>query len=197
MIKTTYPPSILQYIPFFFVIWSDDLLTLSEIAVVKKIIDDDQNLSEKDRETLNSWLNTAQPPLDTEIKSWQRAISNSGIKLVEGDNHPLTSFSKKLISQNGSEHVFNEDLSAIETNLGIQPNHYHHLFEVEVVLEKTSNFYDPKEIDQIFKGTNHREIDEFREALSNSIFSWEIIKNKENFREKVLTQVQYLSLIHI
>ena len=193
MIKTTYPPSILQYIPFFFVIWSDDLLTLSEIAVVKKIIDDDQNLSEKDRETLNSWLNTAQPPLDTEIKSWQRAISNSGIKLVEGDNHPLTSFSKKLISQNGSEHVFNEDLSAIETNLGIQPNHYHHLFEVEVVLEKTSNFYDPKEIDQIFKGTNHREIDEFREALSNSIFSWEIIKNKENFREKVLTQVQYLA----
>lgn len=193
MIKTTYPPSILQYIPFFFVIWSDDLLTLSEIAVVKNIIDDDQNLSEKDRETLNSWLNTAQPPLDTEIKSWQRAISNSGIKLVEGDNHPLTSFSKKLISQNGSEHVFNEDLSAIETNLGIQPNHYHHLFEVEVVLEKTSNFYDPKEIDQIFKGTNHREIDEFREALSNSIFSWEIIKNKENFREKVLTQVQYLA----
>ncbi|ASO05731.1 acyl-CoA dehydrogenase family protein [Arenibacter algicola] len=193
MIKTTYPPSILQYIPFFFVIWSDDLLTLSEIAVVKKIIDDDQNLSKKDRETLNSWLNTAQPPLDTEIKSWQRAISNSGIKLVEGDNHPLTSFSKKLISQNGSEHVFNEDLSAIETNLGIQPNHYHHLFEVEVVLEKTSNFYDPKEIDHIFKGTNPREIDEFREALSNSIFSWEIIKNKENFREKVLTQVQYLA----
>lgn len=193
MIKTTYPPSILQYIPFFFVIWSDDLLTLSEIAVVKKIIDDDQNLSKKDRETLNSWLNTAQPPLDTEIKSWQRAISNSGIKLVESDNHPLTSFSKKLISQNGPEHGFNENLSAIETNLGIQPNHYHHLFEVEVVLEKTSNFYDPKEIDQIFKGTNHWEIDEFREALSNSIFSWEIIKNKENFREKVLTQVQYLA----
>ena len=107
MIKTTYPPSILQYIPFFFVIWSDDLLTISEIAVVKKIIDDDQNLSKKDRETLNSWLNTAQPPLDTEIKSWQRAVSNSGIKLVESDNPPLTSFSRKLISQKGSEHIFN------------------------------------------------------------------------------------------
>ncbi|MEQ9581846.1 MAG: acyl-CoA oxidase, partial [Arenibacter sp.] len=157
MIKTTYPPSILQYIPFFFVIWSDDLLTLSEIAVVKKIIHEDQNLSNKDRETLNNWLNTVQPPLDTEIKSWQRAIANSGIKLVESDNHPLTSFSKKLISQNGSEHIFNENLSAIEVNLGIQPNHYHHLFEVEVVLEKTSHFYDPKEIDQIIKCTCHRE----------------------------------------
>ncbi|SHF53784.1 Acyl-coenzyme A oxidase [Arenibacter palladensis] len=193
MIKTTFPPSILQYIPFFFVMWSDDLLTISEIAVVKKIIDEDQNLSEKDRKTLNAWLNTAQPPLDTEIKSWQRAISNSGIKLVEGDNHPLTSFSKKLISQNGSEHIFNENLSAIEINLGIQPNHYHHLFEVEVVQEKTSHFYDPAEIDQILKGTYHREIDKFRGILSKSIFSWEIIKNKEEFREKVLTQVQYLA----
>ena len=193
MIKTTYPPSILQYIPFFFVIWSDDLLTISEIAVVKKIIDDDQNLSKKDRETLNSWLNTAQPPMDTEIKSWQRAVSNSGIKLVESDNHPLTSFSRKLISQNGSEHIFNENLSAIEINLGIQPNHYHHLFEVEVVLEKTSHFYDPKEIDQIFKGTYHSEIDEFRDTLRDSVFSWEIIPNKEEFRKKVLSQVQYLA----
>jgi len=193
MIKTTYPPSILQYIPFFFVIWSDDLLTISEIAVVKKIIDDDQNLTKKDRETLNNWLNTAQPPLDTEIKSWQRAISNSGIKLVESDNHPLTSFSKKLISQNGSGHIFNENLSAIEINLGIQPNHYHHLFEVEVVLEKTSHFYDPKDIDLIFKGTYHREIDEFRDTLRDSVFSREIIPNKEEFRKKVLSQVQYLA----
>ncbi|MBC8767223.1 acyl-CoA dehydrogenase family protein [Arenibacter sp. BSSL-BM3] len=193
MIKTTYPPSILQYIPFFFVIWSDDLLTVSEIAVVKKIIEDDQHLSEKDRETLNNWLNTAKPPRPEEIKSWQRAISNSGIKLVEGDNHPLTSFSKKLISQNGSAHLFNEDLSAIELNLGIQPNHYHHLFEVEVEQEKTSDFYDPKEIDQLFKGDFGHEIDEFRDNLKDPIFSWEIIKNKDIFREKVLAQVQCLA----
>ncbi|MCK0192169.1 acyl-CoA dehydrogenase [Arenibacter sp. F20364] len=193
MIQTTYPPSILQYIPFFFVIWSDDLLTVSEIAVVKKIIDDDQNLSKEDRKTLNSWLNTAQPPLDTEIKSWQRTIAHSGLKLVESDNHPLTSFSQKLISNNGSAHLFNENLSAIEINLGIQPNHYHHLFEVEVELEKTSHFYDPKEIDKIFKGIFHREIDEFRDTLAHPIFSWEIIKNKENFREKVLSQVKYLA----
>ncbi|MCK0145995.1 acyl-CoA dehydrogenase family protein [Arenibacter sp. F26102] len=193
MIKITYPPSILQYIPFFFVIWSDDLLTVSEIAVVKKIIEDDQHLSEKDRETLNNWLNTAKPPKSEEIKSWQRTISNSGIKLVEGDNHPLTSFSKKLISQNGSAHLFNEDLSAIEINLGIQPNHYHHLFEVEVIQEKSSNYYNPKEIDQLFKGDFGHEIVEFSETLRNPIFTWEIIKNKDIFREKVLSQVQCLA----
>lgn len=193
MINTTYPPSILQYIPFFFVIWSDDLLTISEIAVVKRIIDEDQNLSKEDRDTLNSWLNTANPPLDSEIKSWQRAISNSSIKLVESDNHPLTSFSRKLISQNGSEHSFNENLSAIEINLGIQPNHYQHLFELEVVLDKTSHFYDPKEIDQILKGDYHKEIDAFRDTLNDPIFTWETIKNKEEFRLKVLSQVQYLA----
>ena len=193
MIKTKYPPSVLQYIPFFFVIWSDDLLTVSEIAVVKKIIDEDQHLSIKERETLNNWLNTNKPPKPAEIKSWQRTISNSGIKLVEGDNHPLTSFSRKLISQNGDAHVFNKDLSAIEINLGIQPNHYHHLFEVEVVQEKTSDYYNPKEIDQLLKGDFSHEIDEFRDTLKNNILSWEIIKDKVVFREKVLSQVQYLA----
>jgi len=193
MIKTKYPTSILQYIPFFFVIWSDDLLTVSEIAVVKKIIEEDQHLSNNDRETLNNWLNTANPPSAAEMKSWQHTISNSGVKLVEGDNHPLTSFSKKLILQNESAHVFNENLSAIEINLGIQPNHYHHLFDVEVVPEKTSDYYDPREIDELFKGNFSHELNEFRETLKNPIFSWEVIKNKEIFREKVLSQVQYLA----
>jgi acyl-CoA oxidase len=193
MIKKTYPPRILQYIPFFFVIWSDDLLTISEISVVKRIIDEDQNLSKEDRETLNSWLNTAKPPLNSVIKSWHRAIVNSRIKLMESDSHPLSSFSKKLLSQNGSEHLFNENLSAIEINLGIQPNHYQHLFEIEVVLDKTSHFYDPKEIDQIFKGDYHKEINTFKDTLNDAVFTWEIIKNKEEFRLKVLSQVQYLA----
>ncbi|MCM4162691.1 MULTISPECIES: acyl-CoA dehydrogenase [unclassified Arenibacter] len=193
MTKTTYPPSILQYIPFFFVIWSDDLLTISEISIIKRIIDEDQNLSKENRETLNSWLNTSKPPLNSVIKSWQRAISNSGVKLTESDNHPLSSFSKKLLSQNGSEHLFNENLSAIEINLGIQPNHYQHLFEIEVILDKTSHFYNSKEIDKIFKGKYHIEINKFRDTLNDAVFTWRIIKNKEQFRLKVLSQVQYLA----
>jgi len=193
MINSTYPPSILQYIPFFFVIWSDDLLTASEIAVVKKIIKEDKHLSKVDREILDNWLNTAKPPKPMEIKSWQRTVSNSGIKLVESDNHPLTSFSRKLITQNGSAHLFNEHLSNIEINLGIQPNHYHHLFKVEVVQEKTSDLYDPSDLDKLINGEFSHEIDAFRNTLKNPIFSWKVIRDKDIFREKVLSQVQYLA----
>lgn len=193
MIQTNYPPGILQYLPFFFVIWSDDLLSTSEIAVVKRTIEEDQNLTETERETLHSWLNREKPPKANEIKSWQRSISNSGIKLIESDAHPLTSFSRKLISTYDADANFNEGLTSIEINLGIQPNHYHHLFQVEVVSKRTSDYYQPQKIDNILKGGYSEEIDSFRNFLNDPIYKWSIINNKEAFRQNVLSQLQHLS----
>src|SRR5690606_26840132 len=151
MEKTNCPQQLLQYIPFFFVIWSDDLLSVSEIAVVKRAIDEDKNLSEADISLLYGWLNKDHPPKAKEMKNWANIISRSGIKLIESDAYPLTAFSKKLISQDGTPALFNEKLADIEINLGIQPNHYNHLFEVEVIHEKTSDYYNATEIDAILK----------------------------------------------
>lgn len=61
MEKTTYPPHLLQYIPFLFIIWSDDLLSVSEIAVVKRVIDQDQNLSGTEKNQLYGWLDKDLP----------------------------------------------------------------------------------------------------------------------------------------
>ena len=43
-----YSQGILQYIPFFYVIWSDDLLSYSETSVVKKAIEQDETLTKED-----------------------------------------------------------------------------------------------------------------------------------------------------
>ncbi|QLG44554.1 acyl-CoA dehydrogenase family protein [Costertonia aggregata] len=193
MEKKMYPGGILQYIPFFYVIWSDDLLSVSEINVVQKAIKQDKGLTKDEAATLNSWLNIKQPPADETLKNWKHIVSNSKVRLVESNTYPLTTLSQNVVCHYYNECPFNDSLKYIEVNLGIQPNHYNHLFDVEVDHEITSDYYDASEIDTILKGKHAPVIDGFRAALDKPIFAWDIHRKKEKFREIVLKQVQFLA----
>ncbi|MEX0288728.1 MAG: acyl-CoA dehydrogenase [Flavobacteriaceae bacterium] len=193
MQKTRYSSGVLQYIPFFYVIWSDDLLSASEIAVVTKAISEDASLEEADQKTLLRWLDGKHGPKNHELKQWNQLLSNSGVKLVESEIYPLATFSQKVVCEYKELCPFNEQLKQIEINLGIQPNHYNHLFDVEVVHEKTSNYYEAAVIDEIFKGRYAKVVDDFRELLTKDIFRWEVQKDKAIFRERVLKQLQLLA----
>ncbi|NJB70958.1 acyl-CoA oxidase [Saonia flava] len=193
MKNTIYPFGTLQYIPIFYVIWSDDLLSVSETNVVINALNQDELLPEEDKIVLKEWLDRKNPPSDSELKKWKQLISSSKVKLIESETYPLTSFSKKLVVAYGYESILNENIKQIEINLGIQPNHYNHLFDVEIVHKKTSNYYNSLEIDTILKADHSKEIDSFRKFLSDPIFQWDIQRDKEKFREKVLSQVKILA----
>ena len=187
-----YSPGILQYIPFFYVIWSDDLLSTSEISVVQKTIEDDTHLNTEEKKQLLNWLDRSNPPHEDEFKHWKQTISNSKIKLIESDTYPLTSLSQRLGNEYCGDCEFNDYLKHIEINLGIQPNHYNHLFDVEVIHEKTSKQYDAKILDSILKGEHGSVVDEFRSFLNQDIFKREVLRDKDEFRTRVLEQVSLL-----
>ncbi len=193
MEKKRYSPGILQYIPFFYVIWSDDLLSYSEVAVVKNAIEHDDTLQKDDYNYLAKYLNRNKPPTNKEMKQWKNTISNSQIKLVETDTYPLSTFSQKMVCHHYSECPFNTHLKDIELNLGIQPNHYNHLFEVAIVKEITSTFYASHEIDNLLKQDHSEVVDNFRHLLKAPIFAWSIKRTKETFRAHVLKQVEFLA----
>ncbi len=193
MEKYSYAAGIVQYIPFFYVIWSDDLVSASEINVVEKAILQDDSLTKDETKILKSWLDTQNRPVDKEFKKWKQLISNSEVKLVESDTYPLSTFSQNVVCHYFEQCPFNENLKHIEVNLGIQPNHYNHLFDVEVEHEVTSNFYNADEIDTILKGKHAELIDGFRNVMGDSIFDWKVQRNKEEFREVVLKQVEHLA----
>ncbi|UOB18990.1 acyl-CoA dehydrogenase family protein [Abyssalbus ytuae] len=194
MKDTTYSTGILQYIPFLYVIWADDLLSASEIAVVMRAIKED-SLTKEEKSQIENWLNTKKPPADETIKYWKTLIDKSHIKLVESDSYPLSAFSQKFANELTRDTVpeLNSHLQSIEINLGIQPNHYHHLFDVEIIQEKSSNLYDAQKIDELLKGENAGIINQFRAYLNHPVFKWEIVRNKDEFRNKVLGQVKYLA----
>ncbi|KAA2218601.1 acyl-CoA dehydrogenase family protein [Maribacter flavus] len=193
MEKKIYTPGILQYIPFFYVVWSDDLVSASEVNVVERAIEKDTSLSDMEKVLLNSWLQVKNPPKNEEFKNWKQTISNSGIKLLEGETYPLTTFSQKVVCHYHETCPFNEHLKNIEVNLGIQPNHYNHLFEVEVEHIASANTYVAEELSVILKGKHAHVIDRFQEFIQHSLFDWDVHRQKEDFREVVLEQVKFLA----
>ncbi|MGB3151524.1 MAG: acyl-CoA dehydrogenase family protein, partial [Maribacter sp.] len=193
MKKENYPLGILQYIPIFYVIWSDDLLSTSEINVVEKAIKEDSSIDADQKKVLKSWLKVDNPPLSSEFKKWRQLISASKVRLIESEIYPLATFSQKVVCTYHEICPFNEHLKEIEINLGIQPNHYNHLFDVEVVHEPSSDYYNVSELDTLLKGKHANVVDNFRAVLKNPIFDWGIHRNKESFRDLVLKQIQFLA----
>lgn len=142
---------------------------------------------------MKQWLNIKNPPSDSEFKAWRMAISASGINLVESAVYPLSSLSQKLVVHYHGQQEENPQLAHIELNLGIQPNHYNHLFAVDMSQEVNSAQYDAKEIDRIFKGKHAAIIDGFRAAVDHPLFRWETRREKTAFRNHVLEQVNFLA----
>jgi len=193
MEKKVYSSATLQYIPFFYVIWSDDLVSASEINVVEKAIGNDASLNADEKALLHAWLSVAKPPKNETLKQWKQLITSSKVKLIESETYPLATFSQNIVCHYHDTCPFNDSLKDIEINLGIQPNHYHHLFDVEVVQEVTSDFYKASELDTLLKGSNAKVVDDFRKALHHPVFHWNVYRNKYEFRKKVLEQVAFLA----
>ncbi|NQZ43733.1 MAG: acyl-CoA dehydrogenase family protein [Flavobacteriaceae bacterium] len=189
MTTTAFPQGILPYIPFFYVIWSDDLLSVSEIQVVQQAIAGDDSLDEADRHLLNSWLDRNDPPDDSIIKAWQNTISHSKAALIESETYPLERFSQKVAQFYCGSCAVNAHLRTIEINLGIQPNHYNHLFHVAVEHQPYSDHYDGQRILQLIQGEKTTTITEFQAVLNQALFQREIPRNKEQHRELVLEQL--------
>jgi len=192
MITTTYTSGVLQYIPLFYVIWSDDLLSASEISVVKTHLEEDESLDAADRDLLSQWLNRKSPPSDEEFKKWKQLIAKAHIKLIESDTYPLSSLSERLVKTVDDTYATNSHLQAIELNLGIQPNHYNYLFDIEVEHELQSNRYSAKTIDDLLLGEQEAVLSKFRDFLNQKLFRWETLRDKDVFRQKVLEQVSLL-----
>ncbi|MEO0571146.1 MAG: acyl-CoA dehydrogenase [Bacteroidota bacterium] len=191
--KSDYTTGMLPYIPFFYVIWSDDLLSASEIQVIQRGINEDQSLSKADKQHLNSWLDRKNPPSDAEIKSWQALITASKATLIESEIYPLETFARKVAEFHTKALDPNRQLQQIERTLGIQPNHYNHLFKVEVVHTTEVNLYDSEQLDFILNERDFEVVQRFRKVLEDDVFKWEIYRDKTKFRDVVLKQLKQLA----
>lgn len=117
-------PALYVFVPLYYAVWSDAVLTPSELKAIKEMLNNQDWISAEEKEFLLNYLNPASPPSPDELKGWLTAIRevvngassennegliDLGIKLA---NLRAGGVVKKLVDQRSA-------LAAIEDQLGV------------------------------------------------------------------------------
>src|SRR5690606_25889570 len=88
MEKLQNKPNLLKYIPFLYVMWSDDLFSPSEISVFTKAIEGD-TLKEEEIKSIIRWIDPSNPPSDKTMFRCIELIDHSKIQITVRDTYTI------------------------------------------------------------------------------------------------------------
>lgn len=70
-------PSLFAFLPLFYTVWSDAVLTPSEVSTIEGLIDNQHWLSDDERNFLHSQINPLQPPSVEDLMEWKEEIKKA------------------------------------------------------------------------------------------------------------------------
>ena len=133
LLKTN--PNLYVFLPLFYMVWEDAVLTPSEIKKIREIIDLQDWLTNDERIFLLEQINPAAPPSSDELKTWMTEIQQVRSQLSSDSKDSLVDIGVKLASlHSASANVSSatrQSLSHIEDALGIISSEATFLFHPE------------------------------------------------------------------
>lgn len=116
-------PNLLVFVPILYTVWSDAILTPSEVATLEGLIQSQRWLNDAERAFLLSKVNPATPPDVDELMSWRTALA----QVTNGENGrvTLTNLGIRLASMQGDGTISDTlqqarpALEKIESTLGL------------------------------------------------------------------------------
>lgn len=175
------------FIPLFYLVWSDDLLTQKEFVTLQNFILSQNWLNTKEQEILLSNLDSKTPPTRTTINSWK-----SEIETVLNENPTLKSTFEIATSLSGNENS-SKDLRAafiqLENDLGISGEEIITDFKnksnsLTSNLQTTTSF-EIEKLTRILDGEQAAIIKKVKLIISQPEFAYETSTDTAIYREKV------------
>ena len=91
-----YSPGVLSLLPLYYVGWSDNVLSPSEVKLVAKKIEALDHLSKSEKELLLSWSDPTQPPSEETIAHWVRLLKNNSQHISAKDKNVLVNLGLEM-----------------------------------------------------------------------------------------------------
>lgn len=202
------PQAVLPFLPLLYIAWSDELLTPTEVAVIRRYTIQQPWLSQTDKQWLSQRLDVNQPPTPQQLKSWLILVARSAQSLTPPERKNLVALSMRLANL-GTEHLegeFKSDrateaLQEIQEALGIQTHEAvkamlkdAHLAEPKAKVPEYQPTFDPARLHVWLDGPHKALKDRVRMLLTDPFFSFEKIPpTKEAYREQVLIWLKTLA----
>jgi acyl-CoA oxidase len=197
-------PNLFVFLPIFYIVWSDALLTPAEIATLQQLISNQKWLKEEEKkfllenvkpsaqptsDELKQWLNEIRKVLDPEVPEKTESLVDIGIKLAQLKNGAGTTEAlKKLLNS----------LYEIESSLGLisKESIFHFYPERRQTItqqQTTQHRFDVEKLGKILDGPYEEIIKRVKTLLSDPSFKYLDHDELDEYREKVLQWCRHLA----
>jgi acyl-CoA oxidase len=197
-------PNLYVFLPIFYVVWSDAVLTPGEINTLQTLIDQQTWLKEEEKKILYDQLNPASPPSPDELRNWLDEIKKVLSPVVTDQKENLVDIGIKL----GEFHTTNiigsglsqarESLARMEDTLGLisRESIFHFYPESRKTItqqQSTQHTFKVEMLSQLLDGPHANIIQKVKTVLSDPEFKYMETDNLSDYREKVLKWCHHLA----
>lgn len=180
-------PKLQAFIPFFYLVWSDDLLTLKEFQTLATFIKDQDWLSQDEKEYLLSNIDRSNPPSRAIIDKWKEEIRNTILK------NPSIASSydvAKMLSDDEAQIIaLKPYFLKIENDLGYLSEEVISTFKttVDTFTSKNNSLsqFDVSKLTAILDGNQVGIINKVKAVISRPEFAYEYELDIAAYRNKV------------
>ncbi|MFH6964764.1 acyl-CoA dehydrogenase [Flavobacterium plurextorum] len=175
------------FIPLFYLVWSDDLLTQKEFATLKEFIKSQKNLSAEEQEYLLSKVDISNPPSRNELTQWKSDIE-ANIK-DKSSIKSIFDIAVALSEKDLDISTLEADFAKLENDLGILGEEVIQNFRTKsaslTVNSQTTNNFDVQQLTAILNGKEAPIINRVKSILSKPEFAYETSTDIKVYRQTV------------
>lgn len=196
-------PALYVFLPMYYTVWSDAVLTPSEIKTIQKLVNDQTWLTKEEKQFLLDQLNPATPPSPDELKSWLDEIQRVADQSAIDKKQSLVDLGFKLVDLHAG--AANELLSKarsslqeIESTLGVISSESALLFNPAkrntiTYQHKTAGTFNVDTLARLLDGDQAAIIKKVKTIISDPDFQYLDTDNLTAYREKVLDWCKVLA----
>lgn len=195
--------SLYVFLPIFYTVWADAVLTPSEIATLEGLVNSQMWLTADERKFLLSQLDPSTPPSPDELMSWREAIR----KVADGSDEKdsLVDLGIKLAKAHGNDSTNNDvlakarpSLASIEATLGLISHEAASSFlsgnrKTITSEQSTQHTFDVAKLTALLDGAYADIIRKVKTVTSDPQFRYVDPGDLSAYREKVLSWCKHLA----
>jgi acyl-CoA oxidase len=194
-------PNLYVFLPLLYTVWSDAVLTPSEVATLEGLIQSQSWLTDNERNFLKSQLDPTAPPSPDDLLNWRDEIRK--VAGQSGAPDSLVDLGIRLAALHGNGSISatlieaKPDLSKIEATLGFISNeivyNFQDVHETITSQQSTEFNFEVDEMTKLLDGDQADIIRKVKTILSDPEFQYVDPGNLEVYRKQVLQWCKHLA----
>jgi acyl-CoA oxidase len=197
-------PGLYVFLPFFYVVWSDTVLSPGEISALSELIKKQAWLKDDEKNFLLAKVKPSANPTPDELKAWFVEIKKVLDPFAENGKQSLAEIGLKLAKMHGDELSYKAllpirlQLDEMENSLGLisKESLYQFYPEIRKTItqeQSTLQTFNVDALSEILEGSQRGIIVRVKTLLADPAFRYIVGENLDTYREQVLEWCRHLA----